>query len=98
MMICRGSQFCYLRILTLYNKEIDKFIDYFMHYTVNNERSKIFCPIFLVSRMLCPNGSSNVQQLRWEFIKERFKEKKKKENTLSTKKKSKIQEKKKKTR
>ena len=24
MMICRGSQFCYLRILTLYNKEIDK--------------------------------------------------------------------------
>ena len=66
-----------------------------MHYTVNNERSKIFCPIFLVSRMLCPNGSSNVQQLRWEFIKERFIEKKK-ENTLSTKKKARFKGKKRK--
>ena len=37
------------------------------------------------------------ENLRWEFIKERFKEKKK-ENTLSTKKKCKIQEKRKKTR
>ena len=67
-----------------------------MHYTVNNERSKIFCPIFLVSHMLCPNGSSNVQQLRWEFIKERFKEKKKERKHAVDQEKSKIQGKKRK--